>query len=310
MADLLPTAEQQELTRSLARLLASEAEPFPLLAELGWLGIGNDLPLVEQALVAREFGRALAPLQALAAIAGARLAALAEQSELGTEITSGAKPVCLLVSARVDEAFLVDDEGAELALRVTPRGASLHAIGQLRERAPLTALDDSLALSRATISQGLPFCLLDGAGLHREMLVLAAAYATGLCEAVCAMASEYARAREQFGQAIGAFQAIKHRCADMAIRADAAWSQTLFAALSADRADGDYQALSAFIVAVSYAIDSAQENIQLHGAIGITEELAAHRYLKRAHIIDMAFGPIARAREALLACPDVQAASA
>ena len=284
MADLLPTAEQQELASSVARVLAAERTVLPALAQLGWLGIATDLPLVEQALVVREFGRALAPLQTLAAIAAARLAG---------DIASGAKRVALLA-----EDHLIDDEGADLALLITPQAASLFSI---ESRTTLTPFDDSLSLSRAIATA--PIHHIESPQPHRDMLILAGAYATGLCEAITAMASDYARTREQFGQPIGAFQAIKHRCADMAIRADAAWSQTVFAALSPD---SDYQALSAFIVATSYAIESAQENIQLHGAIGITEELAAHRFLKRAHVLDMVFGPINRCRDALLACDDPQ----
>lgn len=280
MADLLPTAEQQELTSAVARVLASEADILPALADLGWLDIGAELPLVEQALVVREFGRALAPLQTLTAIVAGKIAA-------------GTKHIALMAGDH-----LIDDEDTDLALLVTPQAASLLSI---EGRTALTPFDSSLSLSRATATT--PIHHIEGPQPHREILILAAAYATGLCEAVTAMASAYAQTREQFGQPIGAFQAIKHRCADMAVRADAAWSQTVFAALSPD---SDYQALSAFIVATSYAIESAQENIQLHGAIGITEELAAHRFLKRAHVIDMAFGPISRCRDALLACEDPQ----
>jgi hypothetical protein len=109
MADLHPTEEQQELTGSIARLLAAEADPWPALAELGWLGIGapescggTDLPMAEQALVARELGRALAPLRTLAAIAGARLAALAGRNALATAIASGTRRVALLVPSPVE----------------------------------------------------------------------------------------------------------------------------------------------------------------------------------------------------------------
>ena len=80
----------------------------------------------------------------------------------------------------------------------------------------------------------------------------------------------------------------------------------VFAALAVarDQPDAVLQALAARLVAGSYAILGAQENIQLHGAIGTTSELSAHRYLKRAHVMDLCFGPAEQHRRALLNLPD------
>jgi alkylation response protein AidB-like acyl-CoA dehydrogenase len=107
----------------------------------------------------------------------------------------------------------------------------------------------------------------------------------------------------QFGRPIGVNQAIKHRCADMAVAAEAALSQTLFGAvaLTAGRADREFQVLAGKIIASRAAIDGAAANIQIHGGMGFTYEHDAHLYLKRAHVLDLLFGRRADDLAALLA---------
>jgi alkylation response protein AidB-like acyl-CoA dehydrogenase len=208
------------------------------------------------------------------------------------------------------ETYLIDDDGATLALLVTPGSAALFTIGDLGERISLSPFDSSISLSRATSDGIVPECHLVGVEAHWHVGILTAAYCAGIAEAVCAMASEYGRMREQFGRAIGSYQAVKHRCADMAIRADAAWSQVAFAALavSENRSDAGYQASCARLVAGSYTILGAQDNIQVHGAIGTTDELPAHRYLKRAHLMQLCFDSADQHKCALLDYPDPQEA--
>src|SRR3546814_4846563 len=74
-------------------------------------------------------------------------------------------------------------------------------------------------------------------GLWRRAQLLVSAYLTGLAEAALDDSVGYAKVREQFQQPIGAFQAVKHRCADMLTRASVAWNSTIFAALT-DKAEG------------------------------------------------------------------------
>jgi alkylation response protein AidB-like acyl-CoA dehydrogenase len=116
------------------------------------------------------------------------------------------------------------------------------------------------------------------------------------------MGVAYAKIREQFGQPIGGFQAIKHHCADMAARAEAAYSASVFAALSvvAGRSDATFQAASARIVAADAAIRNAATNIQVHGGIGFTAECDANLFLKRAHLLEK-IGGATRGQQRLLA---------
>jgi alkylation response protein AidB-like acyl-CoA dehydrogenase len=95
---------------------------------------------------------------------------------------------------------------------------------------------------------------------------------------------EYTKQRRQFGRAIGGFQALKHRMADMYMQVETA--------RSAAYAASDSELMAA--VAKTYCSEAfcavAGEMIQLHGGIGITWEHVAHRYFKRAHSSAQLFG--------------------
>jgi alkylation response protein AidB-like acyl-CoA dehydrogenase len=333
MVDLIPTAEQQQIVESVARFLGSEmpvqrlirahrdpaleSARWTALAELSWLGIclpedhgGAGLTLVEEMLVFREFGRVLAPPQVFGAALGARIAAGAGQHALSRSIISGTATVAASINLDSEHVILLDADAADLALIVQPSGAALVEIIALGDPKDARSFDESVALSRVAVGKIRPVCRIENTRWHCDAQVISAAYLAGIIDAVKAMATHYAATRHQFGQAIGAFQAVKHRCADNAIRAEAAMAQTAYAALAVrdDRPDAEFQARSAKIVAGSYAILSAQENIQLHGAIGTTIELPAHLYLKRAHLVDHCFGSARSQKHALLSTPNSEAA--
>ena len=117
----------------------------------------------------------------------------------------------------------------------------------------------------------------------------------------------YALTRVQFGQVIGGFQALRHRLADLHVLVESARSLVRAAATAAGDAASEVAAdageeasglgLRAAAVKV-YCSDAlartAAEMIQLHGAIGVTWEHPAHRYLKRAHGARHLFGSPAR----------------
>jgi alkylation response protein AidB-like acyl-CoA dehydrogenase len=138
--------------------------------------------------------------------------------------------------------------------------------------------------------------------LHERALLLLSAFAVGIAEATRDMAVEYAKIREQFGRPIGSFQAIKHICADMAIRCEAAVCQTAFASLVlAEGRDGlAFHTTSSKLVAAASAVKNASQNIQVHGAIGFTAEADPHLFLKRAHVIEQLWSDSRRCRERLL----------
>lgn len=115
------------------------------------------------------------------------------------------------------------------------------------------------------------------------------------------MSVEYARERFQFGRAIGSFQAIKHKCADMLVQVESARSAAYYAGWAAAE-DPDELAVAA-PTAKSYCSDAyflcAGENIQVHGGIGFSWEHDAHLYFKRAKTSQLMLGDSAEWRARL-----------
>lgn len=124
--------------------------------------------------------------------------------------------------------------------------------------------------------------------------VLLAAEMVGGIEAAMTMAVEYAKVRHQFNRPIGSFQAIKHRCAEMAVELDTSRAATLYAAHVA--AEGsDELAIVAPLTRATAASGfdfAASWNIQIHGGIGFTWEQDAHLYYRRAKADQVLFGSV------------------
>ncbi len=119
------------------------------------------------------------------------------------------------------------------------------------------------------------------------------AEAVGVLTALNAATLEYLKTRKQFGQAIGKFQALQHRMADMTIAAEQARSVMYFAAVKADSADA-FERRRAISIAKAYIGQAArfigQQAIQLHGGMGVTDELIVGHWFKRLTVINALFG--------------------
>lgn len=126
---------------------------------------------------------------------------------------------------------------------------------------------------------------------------------TGIAGKVLDRSVEYAGQRVQFDRPIASFQAIKHKCADMAVAIDASQSAAYYAAwaLAEDAPD----LAKAVSIAKSFCGDTARqvcnEGIQIHGGIGFTWELGLHFYLRRAKVLEYSYGDAAYHRERVLA---------
>jgi alkylation response protein AidB-like acyl-CoA dehydrogenase len=134
-----------------------------------------------------------------------------------------------------------------------------------------------------------------GAGAAAEML--------GCARRCLDMAVGYAKVREQFGQPIGSFQAIRHKCAEMLLETENTHSAVYYGAWALDA--GAEDAEKAASIAKAYAGDASRkvcgEAIQVHGGIGFTWEYDLHMYFKRAKALEAQYGDAEYHRELVLA---------
>lgn len=172
------------------------------------------------------------------------------------------------------------------------------AAGLARTR--LTSVDETRPLARVEL-RDTPAELLGAddtadaaaalAAAGRTAAAILAAEAVGTAASALERTVEYVKAREQFGRAVGSFQAVKHRLADLYVRVEAARSAAYHAARDPEAGP----------LALAQALEAARittgEAVQLHGGIGFTWEHEAHRYLKRAAGDELLFGPVHRLRD-------------
>jgi alkylation response protein AidB-like acyl-CoA dehydrogenase len=288
--DLTPNAEQQALVAATSAwcreempLEAARARPpgmWRQLEAMGWLGMtapdeagGLGLDHASEALVYAELGRFLAPVGMLSTAVAARWGG------------PGGKCALALVDRGIEggAARVFDPEGAAHALEVVDHVAAI---------APLPAdlggepgLDLSAPLAHFVPAPRFETIPDRRAALHLQLL--AAAFAVGCGDAARDMAASYALLREQFERPIGWFQALKHLCADMAVRSAVARSQLYFAACALDAQDpeAEFHIAAAKHLADQAALENARGNIQVHGGIGMTDEADPHLCLKRAHLL-------------------------
>ncbi len=300
----------------LQRLHVTPQDPNTLAAfsELGWLGLGTPeehggigLSIVEEMLFFRELGRVAGPMAVLFQVLGA--VAAQGRPEICSAIISGAESVALLVNYRAGESLrLIGDANAAYALAVTESGVTLFSLrGESLEARP--CMDQSVAMWVGAAEAVSPLQTVDGAECWQKAQICSSAMMLGLAETALEMIVEYAKDRETFGRKIGAYQAVRHPCADMAVRVEAARCQLFYAAtaLKEGQADADMLVDAARLLAERAAKANVDSNIQLHGGIGVTDELDAHLLLKRANLLVRLFGSSKRCYHSLL---DVGSASA
>ncbi|MCX7864284.1 MAG: acyl-CoA dehydrogenase family protein [Novosphingobium sp.] len=110
---------------------------------------------------------------------------------------------------------------------------------------------------------------------------------------------EYLRTRVQFDRPIGSFQALQHRAADLLGELELARSAVRGALLALDNAAKDSAQLASLAKALAGKVfrRAAQEMIQMHGGIGMTDEHDAGLYFKRSQVADLTLGNVAFHRE-------------
>jgi len=116
---------------------------------------------------------------------------------------------------------------------------------------------------------------------RRQALLAVAADSVGVAARALALAVEWAGERHQFGRAIGSFQAVSHRCADILVALEGARSQVL-AAAEVDLEESEYLVDLATAAALDAAVMATEGALQIHGGIGFTWEHPIHLLLRRA----------------------------
>src|SRR5215470_18774654 len=155
--------------------------------------------------------------------------------------------------------------------------------------------------AEATVGQpGRAGSLLEA--LLRQAAVCASAEMLGAARRCLDMSVDYAKVREQFGQPIGSFQAIRHRCAEMLTAVENAHVAVYYAAWALNA--GAEDAAVAASICKAYVSDAAREvcgdAIQVHGGIGFTWEYDLHLYFKRAKALEPLFGDAEFHRELIV----------
>jgi alkylation response protein AidB-like acyl-CoA dehydrogenase len=327
--DLQPGPEQEAIRDAVRTLLAERLPPervravmaadpcvdddvWRAAAGLGWFGLhlpeaagGSGFGVAEAMLLFVELGRALAPGPWIGtALAARALADSPAHAARLRDVVAGECRVALVDdptdalgtgAALRGRANAVLDAGVAHALLVV--GATRVVLVPADARGVRVASAPCMDPTRriATVDLDAPAAAVldaDAAVLRRVGTVLAAAEAVGVAERALEASVAYAKVREQFGKPIGTFQAIKHRCADMATRTEAARAATTWAAVALDEGadDVDFHVHVAKALAGTAALVNAHDNVQNHGGMGYTWESDAHLYLKRARVLEHVFG--------------------
>jgi alkylation response protein AidB-like acyl-CoA dehydrogenase len=182
----------------------------------------------------------------------------------------------ILVAARTDDGlglFAVSGDAAGL------RRDAMATLDPTRRLATITFTDTS---ATALGAPGTAESTITAA-FHNGVAALAAEQAGGARRTLDTSVG-YAKIREQFGRPIGAYQAIKHRCADMVVAAESAVSAAFAVGWAIDRCSDEVALLASLAKAYcSQAYyECAAANIQIHGGVGFTWEHSAQLYFKRA----------------------------
>jgi alkylation response protein AidB-like acyl-CoA dehydrogenase len=116
------------------------------------------------------------------------------------------------------------------------------------------------------------------------------AEASGAIAMLMSATVAYAKTRKQFGQPIGKFQVLQHHMVDMYIAQEQAQSASLMANLKLDEADGAHAVSAAKAAVGKYARAVAEGAVQIHGGIGMTDELNVGHYFKRLVLLETLYG--------------------
>jgi alkylation response protein AidB-like acyl-CoA dehydrogenase len=278
---------------------ADAAERWARLAELGLFGVlapqdcgGMGLADVDFVLLSEEAGRAALPeplieQAALAVPLLAELAAVPAAAALLPQLASGDARVALthtenplaLLPPQATHWLVCSDTAIELATTAEVAVTRLRSVDAgLQIGVAALPAGRATRLASAALSQAASARLLNRGAVH------AAAQSLGVAERLLQIAAAYAKERVQFGKPIGAYQAVKHHLASVAVKLEFARAVVYAAATRLGQLDERAAAAAshAKLAATAAADLAARTAIQVHGAMGYSWELDLHFYMKRA----------------------------
>ncbi|MBA5687561.1 acyl-CoA dehydrogenase family protein [Rugamonas apoptosis] len=223
-----------------------------------------------------------------------------------TVVIHGGQAGAFIVSARSAGAQR-DTDG--ISLFVVAAGTPGVSVRDYRtidgQRAATVTLRDVAVDGAALLGQaGGGWDILDAAADYGATLLCAEA--VGAMDAIFAATLDYLKTRSQFGAPIGKFQALQHRMADMFIHVEQARSMAMLAAakVGSDDVEERRRVVSAAKARIGQAAKFVgQQAVQLHGGMGVTDELPAAHHFKRLTMIDVTLGDADHHLERFIAQP-------
>ncbi len=267
----------------------------------GGLGLGD----VDWALMTRELGYFAIPdsLTDTAYVAAALLAAApAGHRARETWLPRIGDGSCRIAVGHVVNPWVADAHLADLLLlpNETPQGTEVHAVDPSTVR--LTAcpsIDASRRLAQVDWTPAKASRIVDaeaGQGLWNDTLergvVGVSGQLIGLAQRMLDLSIDYVAQRKQFGKPIGSFQAVKHHLADVVTKIEFAKPVLYRAAyaLAHGVAQRVLRVSHAKLACADAAWTAARKSIQVHGAMGYTWEVDLQMFMKRAWVLDAAWG--------------------
>lgn len=284
------------------------------LSEMGLPGLlvpeaqgGLGLPLLDGVLIAAELARAgvAEPIADTALIAAPLLAKAGGQDALLAAIAVGEAKVALqhplnpwvadlehathLLSVEGDALLLSPCSPAKAGAQGTQADGLRLSPGNM-EYTPLDSVDPLRRLFAPVAAEGVAVGSADALLDHAALI--SAAQLAGIADAMLALSTEYAKNRNQFGQPIGSFQAVKHHLASAVVKIEFAKPviQRAAIALDAGQANAAVHVSHAKLAASDAAWAMSETAIQTHGAMGYTYEVDLHFWMKRCWALAGAWG--------------------
>ncbi|HWC33459.1 MAG TPA: acyl-CoA dehydrogenase family protein [Mycobacteriales bacterium] len=326
--DFTWTAEQADLRRMLRDLTADRCPPSRRREVMGtagyddalWSVVGFDLGLlgvavaeelggtggsfIDAAVVIEEAGRGLWPIPVVTALAAiGALSDAGKADDVLAALCGGEQRAAIVVGDEIDTrddtvtgtARQVRDAAGADRLVVASTDGLWLVDAAATTISPVVGMDPLLRLSDVRFDGVAARRVGDAVDAARAVDVLRVALALeaiGLATECLDVTVAYLKTREQFGRAIGSFQALAHRASDLAVELSAATSTAYYAAWAVADSPAETPVVAPLAKAVcgDAAYRVAAETIQMHGGIGFTWEHEAHLYFKRATALRLLLG--------------------